>query len=60
MIGYFTENPAHIYYQSPIFTQVLNYIQSNPKGVKMNQKNDKLRLVFSNVGNIDESIGKSE
>ena len=56
MIGYFTENPAHIYYQSPIFTQVLNYIQKNPPGVKMNQKNDKLRLVFSDVKGINDAL----
>src|SRR5690554_5079485 len=56
MIGYFHENPEHIYYQSPIFTQVLNYIQTNPRGVKMNQKNDKLRLIFSDVKNIDIAL----
>lgn len=58
MIGYFTESPEHIYYQSPIFTQVLNYIQTNPKGVKMNQKNEKLRLVFSDVKDIDEALAR--
>src|SRR5690554_1132659 len=56
MIGYFHENPEHVYYQSPIFTQVLNYIQTNPPGVKMNQKNEKLRLVFSNLKNIDIAL----
>ncbi len=56
MIGYFHENPEHRYYQSPLFTRVLNYIQTNPQGVKMNQKNDKLRLIFSNITQIDEAL----
>lgn len=58
MIGYFNENPEHSYYQSPTFTQVLNYIQTNPAGVKMNQKNDKLRLIYSEVEDVDEALNR--
>ncbi|PKR82138.1 transcription-repair coupling factor [Brumimicrobium salinarum] len=58
MIGYFHENPEHLYYQSPIFTQVLNFVQTNPKGVKMNQKNEKLRLIFSDVKSVDDALEK--
>lgn len=52
MIGYFINNPQSEYYQSPIFTKVLSYIQSIPKGVKMSEKNDKLRLIFENVNEV--------
>jgi transcription-repair coupling factor (superfamily II helicase) len=52
MIGYFIADPQHSYFQSPIFTQVLNYIQTNPKDCKMSEKNNKLRLIYSNVETI--------
>ena len=52
MIGYFISDPQHSYFQSPIFTQVLNYIQTNPKDCKMSEKNNKLRLIYSNVDTI--------
>lgn len=61
MIGYFIQNPEHPYYESPIFTQVLNYIQTNPAGVKMSEKNDKLRLIFSEIDSVHkalESVGE--
>lgn len=60
MIGYFHENPEHRYYQSALFTRVLNYIQSNPPNVKMNQKNDKLRLIFSNITDIEGALDAVE
>lgn len=55
MIGYFINDPQHTYFQSPVFTQVLNYIQTNPPGVKMSEKNDKLRLIYSDVNSIDKA-----
>ena len=58
MIGYFIQNPEHPYYESPIFTQVLNFIQTNPAGVKMSEKNDKLRLVFTEVESVDTALMK--
>jgi transcription-repair coupling factor (superfamily II helicase) len=56
MIGYFLNNPEHPYYQSPIFTQVLNYIQGNPPNVKMSEKNDKLRLIYTGVDSIEDAL----
>jgi transcription-repair coupling factor (superfamily II helicase) len=58
MIGYFIANPQHSYFQSPIFTQVLNYIQTNPKGCKMSEKNNKLRLIYSNVESIRNAFNR--
>lgn len=58
MIGYFNDNPNHSYYQSPVFSQVLNYIQTNPEGIKMNQKNDKLRLIFNDISSIELALDK--
>ncbi|MGM0480120.1 MAG: transcription-repair coupling factor [Bacteroidota bacterium] len=56
MIGYFLNNPEHPYYQSPIFTQVLNYIQGNPPNVKMSEKNNKLRLIYNEVESIEGAL----
>ena len=56
MIGYFVSNPQSKYYESPMFTQVLKYVQSNPKDCKMSEKNDKLRLLYSNVMNMDQAF----
>lgn len=56
MIGYFIANPEHEFYQSPQFTQVLNFIQSNPKGVKMNEKNNKLRLIFEPITKVKQAL----
>ena len=45
MIGYFISNPQSVYYESPIFTGVLNYIQRGPKDCKMSEANDKLAML---------------
>jgi transcription-repair coupling factor (superfamily II helicase) len=49
MIGYFIANPKSEYYQSPIFTKVLDYIQKNPKVAKLSEKNDRLRIIYDDV-----------
>jgi transcription-repair coupling factor (superfamily II helicase) len=56
MIGYFIQNPEHPYYESPIFTQVLNFIQTNPSNVTMSEKNDKLRLIFTGVNSVETAL----
>ena len=56
MIGYFISKPDSPYYQSATFTEVLNFIQTNPKGVRMNERNNKLRLIFDDVDSISKAI----
>jgi transcription-repair coupling factor (superfamily II helicase) len=60
MIGYFIANQDSVYYQSPRFTQVLKYMQTNPKGVSMSEKNNKLRLIYDNVKTMPEAINHLE
>lgn len=60
MIGYFVSKKDSPYYQSSIFTQVLNFIQTNPADVKMNERNDKLRLIYANVKTISKAIENLE
>lgn len=56
MIGYFISKPDSPYYQSTTFTRVLNFIQTNPKGCVMNERNEKLRLVFDSVRTISAAV----
>lgn len=56
MVCYFISNPQSKFYDSAIFQQVLRYIQSNPKDCKLSEKNDRLRLLYSNVLTIDGAV----
>jgi transcription-repair coupling factor (superfamily II helicase) len=56
MLGYFVSKQDSPYYQSTTFTKVLSFIQTNPKGVKMNERNNKLRLIFDNIQSISSAI----
>ncbi|MEZ4936088.1 MAG: transcription-repair coupling factor [Crocinitomicaceae bacterium] len=56
MIGYFIKNPQSTYYQSPIFTSVLTYVQAGKYNVVMNEKNEKLRLVYNQIDSIESAI----
>lgn len=55
---YFITKKESPYYQSLKFTKVLNYFQNNHKHVKMEEKNDKLRFVYTNVKDIKQAIEK--
>ena len=55
MIGYFIANPQSKFYESPVFTKVLNYLQNHSSEVKMSEKNDRLRLIYSNIETLDEA-----
>ena len=60
MIGYFVSKKDSPFYQSSIFTQVLSFIQTNPANVKMNERNDKLRLIYEGVTSISQAIRNLE
>ncbi len=60
MIGYFVSRQDSPYYQSTHFTKVLNFIQTNPSDAKMNERNNKLRLIFENVKSISKAIENLE
>ncbi len=56
MIGYFVAYQASGYYQSPAFTRVLQYVQTNPRSGKMYEKNDGLRFSFVEVSDITQAL----
>jgi len=56
MIGYFVYKQDSPYYESPQFTKVLNYIQTNPSNCQMSERNNKLRLVYTGIDSIDKAL----
>ena len=58
MIGYFVANPKSPFYDSIVFTKVLDYIQHHSGEVKLSEKNDKLRIIYSNVNSVSEAYGQ--
>ncbi len=60
MIGYFISKQDSPYYQSPQFTKVLTFIQTNPANCKMSEKNNRLRLIYSEIGSVKAAIKELE
>jgi transcription-repair coupling factor (superfamily II helicase) len=58
LIGTFVTNQQSAYYQSEQFSKVLNYVQQEKVSSKMTEKNNKLRLRFDDVNNIQQAIEK--
>ena len=60
MIGYFVVNPQSKFYESTVFTKVLDFMQHNPNEGKLSEKNDKLRIILSDVGSIQNAFSRFE
>lgn len=56
LIGYFISKKTSLYYQSPVFSEVLKFVQQNQRFCKMKETNTKLTLSFENIKSIDEAI----
>jgi transcription-repair coupling factor (superfamily II helicase) len=56
MIGYFISNQDSPYYQSDRFTLVLEFIKLNPNIGKMYQKDETLRMSFSDVRTMKRAV----
>ncbi len=56
MIGYFVYQQDSPYFESPQFTKVLKFVQTNQISCKMNERNQKLRLIFSNINSIEKAL----
>lgn len=53
MIGYFINRQESGFYDSPTFTKVLHFMQENPSIAKLSEKNNKLRIIYSDVPSLD-------
>ena len=60
MIGYFIANPQSKFYESPVFTKVLDYMQKNPMDAKLSEKNDRLRVIYSDVNSLTTAFNYIE
>ncbi|HIP32058.1 MAG TPA: transcription-repair coupling factor [Crocinitomicaceae bacterium] len=60
MIGYFIKNPQSKFYESPVFTKVLDYMQKHPAEMKLSEKNDRLRVIYEGVVSIEDAFGRLE
>lgn len=58
MIGYFISNPQSPFYDSVMFTKVLDYIQKNPSAAKLSEKNDRLRIIYSDVESLQDGFDR--
>ncbi len=56
LIGYFISNPQSPFYETEVFTQVLNGIQQNPARFKLSEKNEKLRVISENVRDLNDAF----
>ncbi|WP_203294783.1 transcription-repair coupling factor [Luteirhabdus pelagi] len=60
LVGYFISDQESGFYQSPAFTQVLQYVQSYPNKVTMKEKKTRnglrLLLTFDAITNVDKAL----
>ncbi len=58
MIGYFINNPQSPFYESPVFSKVLNFMQNHPTEVTLSEKNDKLRIIYTGVDSLTDAYSR--
>lgn len=60
MIGYFIADQQSEFYQSSMFTKVLQFVQSHPQHCKMKEKNTRnglrLLLTFDHITSVDKAL----
>lgn len=57
MICYFISDQDSSYYQSSIFSKVLNFVQREARKVQMKEEKNKLSLSINHVNSIEKAIG---
>ncbi len=56
LVAYFTSKQNSAYYQGPVFSGVLNYVQQHTRLCKMKEHANKLTLTFENIKGVEEAI----
>jgi len=54
--GYFTGNMNSLFFQSELFTQILNFLQKHHPQVEMKSVNNKPQLIIKNVKSVEEAM----
>lgn len=57
MVMYFVSSQTSPFYTSPVFTRLLGFVQRQVLPCRMNEKNDKLSLVFTGMTDIGKVAG---
>lgn len=55
MVCHFISDPKSIFYQSPTFTKVLQYVQTHHQSCRMKENNNKLTLTFEKVKSVKKA-----
>ncbi len=58
MLAWFISNKESSFYESGVFMQILANLQDNPNLGSIEEKNDKLRLVFIDIKNVTTALEK--
>ena len=56
LICHFISNQDSLYYQSPLFSKVLNFVQKNPNLCTLKERKGRLSLVFEHVKTIVKAL----
>jgi len=56
LTGYFIKSQESAYYQSPEFTSILRFVQSNPVRCRMKEAKDRLTITFNNVNTVFDGL----
>jgi len=54
--GYFITNQQSAYFETPVFRQVLSFVQANPRRTNLKEVKNTLRLSIDGVRDIDEAM----
>ncbi len=53
---YFISDQESEYYKSPVFTNILRFVQQNPALCRMKESKDKLSMTFMNIKSVEEAL----
>ena len=55
LIGYFVSNPASHFYNSTVFTRMMQFVKDNDKRCRMRQDGNKLSVSIQNIETVDDA-----
>ena len=60
MVIHFVTNPLSPYYQSPVFSHILNFVQHQSRKYRMKEANNRLTLTVAEVKSVKEALRNLE
>ncbi|KAF0131364.1 MAG: transcription-repair coupling factor (superfamily II helicase) [Bacteroidetes bacterium] len=56
LIGYFVSDQQSAFYQTSVFTNILKFLQANPKSCRIKESNEKLMMYISAVSSVNQAL----